>query len=285
VANLYEGERVFDIVVKFDRSFLSSPQAIARLPVFTSDGIPVPLGQVAKVEVKDGQTLIAREGGRRRVTVRCDIVNRDQGGFVAEAQDKFREAITLPQGYKVNWIGMFENLARARNHFAIVVPITVVLLTVLLIITLGSVRAALSVLIGLPFAFVGGAAAIYFRGMHVNVSVMVGFAALFGVATMDGVLMVQRITGLRIEGLAMNPAILQAAQERMRPILMTSVVAVLGLTPASLATGIGSDVQRPLATVIVWGLFCAAALTLFLVPVFYRLLNPPLPKPAARDEE
>jgi cobalt-zinc-cadmium resistance protein CzcA len=285
VANLYEGERVFDIVVKFDRSYLNSPQAVARLPVFSGDGVPVPLGQIAKVEVRDGQTMLAREGARRRLTVRCDIVGRDQGGFVAEAQRRFDAEIKMPQGYKVNWIGMFENLARAKEHFAIVVPITVALLAALLIVTLGSVRAALAVLIGLPFAFVGGAAAIHFRGMNVNVSVMVGFAALFGVATMDGVLMVQRITALRLEGLSLDPAILQAAQERLRPILMTSVVAVLGLTPASLATGVGSDVQRPLATVIVWGLFCAAALTLLLVPVFYRLLEPSLPASHAGNGE
>jgi cobalt-zinc-cadmium resistance protein CzcA len=287
VANLYEGERLFDIAVKFDRQVLKSPSVVAQLPVFTSDGVPVPLGQVAKVYLRDGQTMIAREGGRRRITVRCDIVGRDQGGFVAEAQRRFAEEVEphLPADSKVNWIGMFENLARAKEHFAFVAPITVAILVVLLIVTLGSVRAALSVLMGLPFAFVGGAIGIYVRGMNVNVSVMVGFAALIGVATMDGVLMVQRITALRIDGLAMDSAIVRAAQERMRPIVMTSVVAVLGLTPAALATGIGSDVQRPLATVIVCGIFCAAALTLFLVPVFYRLLAPPLPGRSVTDDD
>jgi cobalt-zinc-cadmium resistance protein CzcA len=287
VANLYEGERLFDIVVKFDRQGLNSPKAVAKLPVFTSDGIPVPLGQVAKVTEKDGQTLIARESGRRRITVRCDIAGRDQGGFVAEAQERFEEEIRpeVPAGYRVNWIGMFQNLARAKDHFAIVGPITIGLLVILLIITLGSVRSALAVLLALPGAFIGGAVAIYLRGMNLNVSVMVGFAALFGVSIMNGVLMVQRITRLRREGMEVEDAICRGAQDLLRPITMASLVAMLGLLPASMATGLGSDVQRPLATVIVWGLFSSTTLTLFLVPVFYRLLEPPLPQPKGHDDE
>jgi cobalt-zinc-cadmium resistance protein CzcA len=286
VANLYENERVFDIVVKFDRAYLSSPQAVARLPVFTTDGTPIPLGQVAKVEVKDGQTLIAREGGKKRVTVRCDIVGRDQGGFVQEAQEKFAAETKdqMPSGYKENWIGMFENLARAKKHFAVVGPITVAVLFAMLLVTLGSLRGALAVGLALPGAFIGGALAIHLRGMNLNVSVMVGFAALFGVSIMNGVLMSQRITNLRNEGMMLDDAIRGGAAEMLRPIAMASLVAMLGLLPASMATGLGSDVQRPLATVIVWGLFSSTAATLFLVPVFYRLLAPPLPRPATDDD-
>jgi cobalt-zinc-cadmium resistance protein CzcA len=280
VANLYEGERVFDIVARFDRTLVTSPEAVRRLPVNTPDGVPVPLGQVAKVTVSDGQTLIAREGGRRRLTVRCDIVGRDQGGFVEEAQHRFDEAIQVPEGYRVAWLGMFENLARARRHFLIVIPVTVGLIFGLLVVTLGSIRAALVVLLAVPFAFVGGVGALYLRGMNLNVSGGVGFAALFGVAIMDGVLMVRWITTLRQQGEPMEQAIEQGALERLRPVLMTSIVAILGLLPASLATGLGSDVQRPLATVIVWGLFSSTVLTLFFVPVGYRLLAPPVPQPA-----
>ena len=284
VGSLYEGERVFDIVVKFDRDRITSPQAIARLPVFTSDGVPIPLGQVAKVEVRDGQTLIAREGGRRRVTVRCDIVGRDQGSFVTEAQQRFADEIEVPTGFKANWIGMFENLARAKKHFIIVGPITVAILFGLLIVTLGSLRSAMAVILALPGAFIGGAIAIYLRGMNLNVSVMVGFAALFGVSIMNGVLMIQRITGLRHEGLAIDDAVREGAKAMLRPIVMASLVAMLGLMPASFATGLGSDVQRPLATVIVWGLFSSTTLTLFLVPVFYRLMAPSLPGAVTEDE-
>jgi cobalt-zinc-cadmium resistance protein CzcA len=287
VGTLYEGERRFDIVAKFDRSVANSPRAIGRLPVHTADGIPVPLAEVAKIEMVDGQTIIARENSRRRLTVRCDISGRDQGGFVAEAKERFAEKITLPTGYRVEWLGMFENLERARAHFLLLIPLTIALIYVLLWVTFGSQRAAVLVLLAVPFACIGGVLALYLRGMHLNMSSAVGFTALFGVAIMDGVLMVRWITTLRVQGIAIEEAIVQGALERLRPILMTSIVAIFGLLPASLATGLGSDVQRPLATVIVWGLFSSTTLTLFVVPVFYRILVPALPKPeaAAADTE
>jgi len=272
----YQGERRFDIVARLDRQTKDSVAAISRLPVYTADGQPIPLSQVAKIQVVDGQTLIAREGGRRRVTVRCDITGRDQGGFVEEAQKKFDKELgpSVPSGYKVGWLGMFENLSRARRHFLYLIPITVVSLFALLVVTFGSIRAAALVLLGVPFACVGGVLALYLRGMHVNVSTGVGFCALFGIAIMDGVLMVRGINVLRETGIELRNAIIQGAQERLRPILMTAIVAILGLLPASLATGLGSDVQRPLATVIVWGLCSSTVLTLFVVPVLYYLFAP-----------
>jgi cobalt-zinc-cadmium resistance protein CzcA len=285
IGTLYEGERRFDIVAKFDRSYLSSPQAVGRLPVHTMDGTPVPLSQVAKIEIVDGQTLIARENSRRRLTVRCDIVGRDQGGFVAEAKDRFEGAIIVPNGYRVSWLGMYANLERARTHFLILIPITIAVIYGLLWVTFNSQRAALLVLLAVPFACIGGVLALYIRGMHLNMSSAVGFTALFGVAIMDGVLMVRWITTLRVQGHAMEDAIVQGAMERLRPILMTSIVAIFGLLPASLATGLGSDVQRPLATVIVWGLLSSTTLTLFVVPVFYRILSPGLPEAKPTEAE
>ena len=279
VGTQYQGDRKFDIVARLDRQTKQSVAAISRLPVYTADGQPVPLIQVTGpdgIAVVDGQTLIAREGGRRRITVRCDIVGRDQGGFVREAQERFDKelAASVPPGYKVGWLGMFENLARARKHFAYLIPITVVILFGMLVLTFGSLRASALVLLGIPFACVGGVIALYARGMHVNVSTGVGFCALFGIAIMDGVLMVRGINALREHGLELREAILRGAQERLRPILMTAIVAILGLLPASLATGLGSDVQRPLATVIVWGLLSSTVLTLFVVPVLYYLFAP-----------
>src|SRR5262249_24870230 len=272
---------------KFDRTYLNSPEAVGRLPVFTSDGVPIPLAQVAKIELVDGQTLIAREGSRRRITVRCDIVGRDQGGFVAEAQQRFEDELQdkVPDGYKVGWLGMFENLERARIHFMTLIPVTLLLVFALLVVTFKTYRAATLLLILVPFAFIGGAIALYARGMNLNVSTGVGFAALFGVALMDGVLMVRAITTLRMQGASVDEAIIEGAESRLRPILMTALVAMFGLLPASLATGLGSDVQRPLATVIVWGLFSAMMLTLFILPVFYRLFVPPLPAPSAPEKE
>ncbi|QJW99154.1 efflux RND transporter permease subunit [Frigoriglobus tundricola] len=276
VGTQYKEDRKFDIVARLDRRTKESVTAIGRLPVYTADGQPVPLSSVAKITVADGQTLIAREGGRRRVTVRCDIVGRDQGGFVKEAQEKFDAEIgpSVPAGYKVGWLGMFENLTRARKHFTYLIPTTVLVLFGMLMVTFGSFRAALLVLVGVPFACVGGVIALEVRGMHVNVSTGVGFCALFGIAIMDGVLMVRGITALREAGLGLRGAIVDGAQERLRPILMTAIVAILGLLPASLATGLGSDVQRPLATVIVWGLCSSTVLTLFVVPVLYFLFAP-----------
>ncbi|HLB86473.1 MAG TPA: efflux RND transporter permease subunit, partial [Terriglobales bacterium] len=166
VGTLYEGERRFDIVAKFAREHLRSPQAIGRLPVHNAEGIPIPLAQVAKIEVVDGQTIIAREEGRRRLTVRCDIVGRDQGGFVAEAQRLFEKEIVVPNGYRVSWLGMFENLERARQHFLVVVPAAVAVIYCLLLITFGSQRAALLLLLAVPFAFIGGAIALFVRGMN-----------------------------------------------------------------------------------------------------------------------
>ncbi len=290
VGALYEGDRRFDIVAKLDRSVVTSPQAIGRLPVHTADGIPVPLAEVARIKIVDGQTIIARENGVRRMTVRCDIRGRDQGGFVADAQRRFAETIGETDaaghllnnpGYRVEWLGMFENLTRARRHFLVLIPITIALIFVMLWVTFHSSRAAVVVLLAVPFACIGGVLALYVRGMHLNMSSAVGFTALFGVAIMDGVLMVRWISTLRVQGMGLEEAIVEGALERLRPILMTSIVAIFGLLPASLATGLGSDVQRPLATVIVWGLFSSTTLTLFVVPVFYRILLPRLPKTEA----
>jgi heavy metal efflux system protein len=284
VGTVYEGERRFDLVVKFDRESLQSPQAIGRLPVYTADGVPIPLSQIATIELSDGQTLIARENSRRRLTVRCDIVGRDQGGFVTEAQRLFEKEISMPNGYRVSWLGMFENLERARRHFQLLAPVTIGVIYLLLLATFSSQKAALLLLLAIPFAFIGGAIALLVRGMNLNVSTAVGFAAVFGVSIMNGVLIVRTITTLRSQGVILEQAITQGAVRCLRPILMASLVAILGLLPASLATGLGSDVQRPLATVIVWGLFSSTVLTLFVVPVFYRIFVPVLPVPATEEE-
>ncbi|TRW97009.1 efflux RND transporter permease subunit [Candidatus Methylobacter oryzae] len=285
IGNLFEGERRIDIAARFAHEYLRSPAAIGRLPVYNSEGIPIPLAQVAHIDIIDGQTLIARDDGRRRLTVRTDIVGRDQGGFVAEAQRLFKQEIKVPSGYRVAWLGMFENLERAGQHFKILVPASIGVIFLLLLVTFGSLRASLTLLLAIPFAFVGGAAALYFREMNINVSSGVGFAAVFGVSIMNGVLMVRTITELRLGGTSLEPAIIQGSVRCIRPILIASLVAILGLVPASLATGLGSDVQRPLATVIVWGLFSATGMTILLIPVLYRLFEPKIEIPSAEEME
>jgi heavy metal efflux system protein len=278
VSTLYEGERRFDIVARLDKQSRNSPLAIGQLPVYTGDGVPIPLAQVATIEVSDGQTLIARGDGRRRMTVRCDIVGRDQGGFVKEAQDRFEQEITVPVGYGVQWLGMFENLERAYKHFMVLIPTTITIIFLVLVVSFGSFRAAFILLLPIPFAFASGAVALFLRDMNLNVSTGVGFATLFGIAIMDGVLMFKGITKYRLQGATVDQAIIHGRIDRLRPILMTSLVAILGLLPASLATSLGSDVQRPLATVIIWGLTGSTVFTLFVTPVFYHIFVPPLPK-------
>jgi cobalt-zinc-cadmium resistance protein CzcA len=279
VSTLYEGERRFDIVARLDKQSRKSPNAIGRLPVYTADGVPIPLAQVATIDVRDGQTLVARVDSRRCMTVRCDIVGRDQGGFVREAQERFAHEITLPAGYRVEWLGMFENLERASKHFMVLIPTTIGIIFLVLVVAYGSFRAAFVLLLPIPFAFASGAVALYLRHMNLNVSTGVGFATLFGIAMMDGILMFKGISRYRLEGATVDEAIVHGRIDRLRPGLMTSLVAILGLLPAALATSLGSDVQRPLATVIICGLSGSALFTLFITPVFYRIFVPPLPAP------
>jgi cobalt-zinc-cadmium resistance protein CzcA len=278
VSTLFEGERRFDIVARLDKQSRKSPEAIGRLPVYTGDGVPIPLAQVATIEVRDGQTIIARGDGRRRLTVRCDVVGRDQGGFVKEAKERFEEEITVPPDYGVEWLGMFDNLNRAYEHFLILIPTTIVIIFLVLVVAYGSLRAAFILLLPIPFAFASGAVALWLRGMNLNVSTGVGFATLFGIAIMDGVLMFKGISKYRAQGASVDEAIIHGRVDRLRPGLMTSLVAILGLLPASLATGLGSDVQRPLATVIICGLAGSTLFTLFVTPAFYRIFVPPLPE-------
>ncbi|HRP67969.1 MAG TPA: CusA/CzcA family heavy metal efflux RND transporter [Turneriella sp.] len=274
VSEIYEGERRFNILVKFRPSQMKSPRDISLLPVFNDHGEAVPLGQVAAIRVIDGETLIARAKNMRRLTVRCDIRNRSQGDFVADAQHRFKKEIQIPAGYSVEWLGMFENLARARNHFALLIPFTVVLIFLLMLAIFRSVGKAALVIMTVPFAMTGSIVAMAVRGMHFSVSAAVGMTTLFGIATMHAILMLSYIAQLEAEGRPRLEAIIEGAKLRLRPVLMTAVVAFLGLLPASLATGIGSDVQRPIATVMVWGIFSSAFLTLFLLPVFYALFFP-----------
>ncbi len=278
VSTLYEGERRFDIVARLDKPSRASLDAIRRLPVYTSDGVPIPLAQVATVDYRDGQTLIARGDGHRCMTVRCDIVGRDQGGFVREAQESFDREVTLPAGYRVEWLGMFENLQRAFEHFMVLIPTTIMVIFIVLVVAYRSFRAAFILLLPIPFAFAAGAVALYLRHMNLNVSTGVGFATLFGIAIMDGILMFKGVSRYRLEGASVDDAIVHGRTDRLRSGLMTSLVPILGLLPAALATSLGSDVQRPLATVITCGLSGSALFTLFITPVFYRIFVPPLPE-------
>ncbi|MDP4229016.1 MAG: CusA/CzcA family heavy metal efflux RND transporter [Bacteroidota bacterium] len=270
VSNLYEGERKFDIIVRYQANTRSTVDEVLHLEVTSPSGQRIPLSELADIGIEDGATIIAREDGHRQVGVRTNVRGRDQGSFVDEAQKKIASLIHLPQGYSIDWGGQFENLSRAKKHLQVILPITLFLIFSLLFMTFKSAKYALIVLVNVPLALVGGILALWIRGINISVSSGVGFISLFGVAVMSGVLLVSRFNHLRIhEKLNLKDAVMRGSAEELRPIMMMMLVALLGLIPASLASGIGSDVQRPLATVIVGGLASAMVLTLIVMPALY----------------
>ena len=287
IGTLYEGERHFDIATRFDRATMASPQAIGRLPVFNENSVPILLEQVTNISVVDGQTTISRTDSRRRLTIRTNITGRDEGGFVAEAQRRFEQEIkhNMPPGYQEAWCGMYENLERAYYHFMLIIPVTVGIIFLMLAFSFGSLRAACVLLLPIPFAFAAGALALYLRDMNMNVAAGVGFATLFGIAAMDGVLMYKGIHGYLKKGFSVEESVIRGRIDLLRLSLMVSFVAILGLLPASFATALGSDVQRPLATVIVWGLTGSTLFTLFVTPVFYRIFLKPLSQAMEGDDD
>jgi len=271
IGDLYEGDRHFDIVIRFLPKDRNTIEAIKRLPVSSPSGAQVPLSELADIKIIDGATIITRGGeGKREITVRTNIRERDQGGFVAEAQRLVAQSITLPKGYSVEWGGQFENLARARSRLLLVIPLTILIIFVVLFALYKNAKDAAFVLLNVPFALVGGIGALLIRGYHFNVSAGVGFVSLFGVSVMAGVLLISCINRIKDDsGLITSELVHRAALSQFRPIIAVMLPAMLGLIPAALATGIGSDIQRPMATVIVGGLLSSLVLTLFVLPPFY----------------
>jgi heavy metal efflux system protein len=273
VSTYFDGERRFDITVRYAPEARTDPAAIGTILVNTRDGGRVPLSQLAAIQTVSGASIIARRENRRQISVRTNIRGRDQGGFVADAQAQFAQRVTLPEGYRVEWGGQFENLARARRRLAVILPVTILVIFGLLFFTFGSTTYAGLVLLNVPFSLVGGILALYLRGINLSVSAAVGFISLFGVAVMSGVLVVSEINRRRADRrVTAREAVIEGSIAQMRPVLMMIVVAMLGMVPAALATGIGSDVQRPLATVVVGGLFSTLVLTLLALPALYWLI-------------
>jgi heavy metal efflux system protein len=271
---MFEGERRFDITVRYVPEARTDASAIGNILVNTRDGGRVPLSQLAEIQVVDGASIIARRENRRQITVRTNIRGRDQGSFVAEAQHRFDAAVKLPAGYHVEWGGQFENLERARRRLTVILPITLAIIFALLFFTFGSAKYAGLVMMNVPFSLVGGIVFLYLRNIHLSVSAAVGFISLFGVAVMSGVLVVAEINRIRrtTPGIDARRAIVEGSLGQLRPVLMMIVVALLGMVPAARASGIGSDVQRPLATVVVGGLLSTLLLTLLALPALYALM-------------
>ncbi|WP_293313263.1 efflux RND transporter permease subunit [Pedobacter sp. UBA5917] len=272
VSQVFAGDRVYDVICRYKEESRDTPDKIANLMLHASTGALIPLSQVAEVKTDLGESSISREMNRRQLTVRLNLRGVDLGSFLKEAQSKINHEVKYDtEKYKIEWGGQFENQNRAYAKLAVVVPLALAIMFLLLYGAFGKFRQAGLILGIVPLALFGGMLALNLRGMTLNVSSAVGFIALFGVAIQNGVILISHINDLRKEGYDLLQAVIRGARHRFRPVLMTATVAALGLLPASLATGIGSDVQRPLATVIVYGLFAATAITLFVLPALYYL--------------
>ncbi len=277
LGEVMEGQLRFPLVVRLPEKDRAGPESIGALLVATPSGERIPLSRLADLTVETGPSMITREWGQRRATVTCNVRGRDMGGFVAEAQRKVAEKVSLPASgrYHIEWGGQFESLQRARTRLLIVVPLAILLVFGLLYLTYNNVADALRVLTGVPFAWVGGIFALWLRGMPFSISAGVGFIALSGVAVLGDMILVSYIRQLRDKGLPLEEAVEQAAQTRLRPVLMTTVVACLGFVPMALSTGMGSEVQRPLATVVIGGVLSAMVMSLLVLRVLYVLIKAP----------
>jgi cobalt-zinc-cadmium resistance protein CzcA len=273
VSKIFIEEKVYDITCRYTEESRKTPEAIGNLTL-TADKAKIPLSQVSSIELNTGESTITREMNKRHLTVKLNLRGTDLTSFLTDAQNKIEKQIKYDhEKYSIKWGGQFENQNRAYKHLAFIVPLALAIMFLLLYSAFGKFRQAGLILSVVPLALFGGMLALNIRGMTLNVSSAVGFIALFGVAIQNGVIMISNLNRLRKEGMDLKDAVLQGTHQRFRPILMTATVAILGLLPASLATGIGSDVQRPLATVIVYGLFAATAITLFVLPALYYMIE------------
>lgn len=270
VSTLYEGERRFSIVVRFPEQFRDSIERIRNLLLRAPDGEMVPLYTVADIQVIDGPAQISRENAKRRVVVGSNVDGRDLGGFVTEVQERIAQEVKLPDGYFFEWGGQFENMERAMNTLSVIVPVTIFAIFFLLFLLFNSLRLAALIILVLPFASIGGIFGLFVTGEYLSVPASVGFIALWGIAVLNGVVLVSYIRTLREEGRSVKEAVIQGCEQRFRPVLMTATVAMLGLIPFLFATGPGSEVQRPLAIVVIGGLITSTLLTLVVLPVLYR---------------
>lgn len=267
---VFEGQRRFDLVVQLPEAVIRNPQALADLPLANHSGAFIPLAQVANVRVDTGPAQVSRENVHRRISVESNVRGRDLGSFVEEAKREVAAKVTMPPGYFIEWGGQYEHLQAAQNRLMVVVPLTLAAVFLLLYVTFGAFRPALLIFLNVPLAVIGGVFSLAIRDMSFSISAAVGFIALFGIAVMNGVVLVSYIKQLRQEGMPLEEAIATGARTRLRPVLMTALVASFGFVPMALNTSLGAEVQRPLATVVIGGLITSTLLTLIVIPALYR---------------
>jgi len=273
VTTVPEGDRRTDVVVRLPKAFTANVDNLRDLPLATPTGERVLLREVADFEIVEGPAQISREQGKRRVVVELNVVGRDIGGFVAEAQQRLVEEIDLPTGYFITWGGQFEQQQRAMARLRMMVPVALVFIFILLYLNFREARPVFLILVNIPLALVGGVFGLKLFGMYLSVSASVGFIALFGIAILNGLVMVEFFRTLEAEGKGRREAVLEGAEMRLRPVLMTAATTALGLLPMVWASGVGSEVQRPLAVVVVFGVVTSTLLTLMVLPVLYDRLG------------
>lgn len=270
VSTLIDGTRRFDIAVRLADDFRSSPSAIASIPIRTSEGALVPFSQVAKIELDEGYTFVRREALQRYAVLQMDVQGRDVDSFVKAADAAIQQKVKLPTGYWVEWGGAFENQQRAMARLAVIVPLTIGLIFILLYTAFNSLRHATLIIANVPFAIIGGVIGLALTRQYLSVPSAIGFIAVFGVAMLNGIVLVTFLNDQRKHGLSIREAVRQGAAMRLRPVLMTASVAILGLVPMLISSGVGAETQRPLATVVVGGLITSTLLTLLLLPLIYE---------------
>ena len=275
LGEILEGEQRFPLVAKFPDNLRSRPEAVGALMVTSASGEKIPLAGIADIQEIRGPSRISREWGQRRITIQCNVRNRDVGSFVNEAQKQIKTKVSFPTSrYRVEWGGQFEQLAAAKSRLAIIVPISLLMIIFLLYLTYRNMTDTLIVFTSVPLACIGGVAALWFRQMPFSISAAVGFIALFGLGVLNGMLLVTFIRQLRAEGMALLLAIENAGVTRLRAVLMTALVAGFGFIPMAFSDGVGAEVQRPLASVVIGGVISSSALTLFILPVIYSFFAP-----------
>jgi len=278
VTDMLENNRPVNILLRYDEKYRNSPEAIQKMLVSIPNGNKIPLGELAQVKVVDGPIQIIRESAKRQVVIQSNVENRDVVSFVNEVQNTIENNISLPTGYYVTFGGQFENQQRAAKTLTLVVPIAIVLIFIMLFTTFRSMLQAGLILLNIPFAMIGGVVSLYFSGLYLSVPASVGFITLFGVAVLNGVVMVSYFNQLRQSGLSLIESVKQGAERRLRPVLMTALIASFGLLPLLTATGPGSELQQPLAVVVIGGLFTSTLLTLILLPTLYAWMEEKLEK-------
>jgi heavy metal efflux system protein len=274
VSTVYVGERVYNLTVRFTATSRDRPETLANLPVHTAGGLQVPLSQVADIRVQSGESTITRENSQRNLTIRIDNRDRDLTSYLHEAQARIAAQVHFdPSQVRLEWGGQFENQRRAEARLLVILGLVLGMMLIFLTIGTRSFRQALLILGVVPLATLGGLISLHLTGETLNVASGVGFIALFGVAVQNGIIMVANLNRMRRAGLELHEAIIKGATERLRPVLMTATVATLGMLPAAVHTGVGSDVQRGIATVVVGGLAISTVLTLFVLPSMYHVIE------------